>query len=76
MDTYALRPINDLLGRTNIAGSNELLTFSEVKLQEVYQFLANGQNSDNIILDDVQTVDKSESTVIFHKEKRISMSNI
>ena len=23
-----------------------------------------------------QTVDKSESTVIFHKEKRISMSNI
>lgn len=53
MDTYALRPINDLLGRTNIAGSNELLTFSEVKLQEVYQFLANGQNSDNIILDDV-----------------------
>lgn len=53
MNTYALRPINDLLGRTNIAGSNELLTFSEVKLQEVYQFLANGQNSDNIILDDV-----------------------
>lgn len=53
MDTYALRPINDLLGRTNIAGSNELLTFSEVKLQEVYQFLANGQNSDNIILDNV-----------------------
>lgn len=53
MDTYALRPINHLLGRTNIACSNELLTFSEVKLQEVYQFLANGQNSDNIILDDV-----------------------
>lgn len=53
MSTYAFRPINDLLGRTNIAGSNELLTFSEVKLQEIYQFLANGQNSDNIILDDV-----------------------
>lgn len=53
MSTYALRPINDLLGRTNIAGSNELLTFSEVKLQEIYQFLANGQNSDNITLDDV-----------------------
>ena len=30
-----------------------LLTFSEVKLQEIYQFLANGQNSDNITLDDV-----------------------
>lgn len=53
MDAYALRPINSLLERTNISGSNELLTFSEVKLQEIYQFLANGQNSDNITLNDV-----------------------
>ena len=53
MDAYALRLINSLLERTNISGSNELLTFSEVKLQEIYQFLANGQNSDNITLNDV-----------------------
>lgn len=53
MSTYALRPIDDLLGRANIAGSNDLLTFSEIKLQEIYEFLANGQNGDNIILNDV-----------------------
>ena len=28
------------------------------------------------ILPDIQTVDKPKSTVIFHKEKRTSMSNI
>lgn len=53
MSTYALRPINDLLEKANIAGANELLTFSEVKLQEIYEFLANGQNGDNITLNDV-----------------------
>lgn len=53
MSTYALRPIDDLLGKANITGANELLTFSEVKLQEIYDFLANGQNGDNITLNDV-----------------------
>ncbi len=53
MSTYALRPIDDLLGKANITGANELLTFSEVKLQEIYEFLANGQNGDNITLNDV-----------------------
>ena len=53
MSTYALRPIDDLLGKANITGANELLTFSEVKLQEIHEFLANGQNGDNITLNDV-----------------------
>lgn len=53
MNAYALRPIDDLRGRVNIAGSTDLLVFSEVKLQEIYEFLANGQNGDNIILNDV-----------------------
>lgn len=53
MSTYALRPIDDLLGRANIAGSNDLLTFSEIKLQEIYEFLANGQSGDNIVLNNV-----------------------
>ena len=53
MDTYALRPINYLLSQTNIAGLNDLLTFTEIKLQGVYEYLANGQNSDNIVLNDV-----------------------
>lgn len=53
MSTYALRPIDDLPGKANITGANELLTFSEVKLQEIYEFLANGQNGDNITLNDV-----------------------
>lgn len=53
MDTYALRPIKDLLGQVNEDDSAELLFFIEIKIQDIYEYLANGQNSDNIILDDV-----------------------
>lgn len=55
MNRYALRPIDELRSRTNIAGANELLTFSEIKLQDIYDFLANGQNADNITLNDVKS---------------------
>ena len=47
------RPINNLLKNVNIVESTELLFFSEIKLQELYEHFANGQNGENIILDDV-----------------------
>lgn len=50
---YAYRPINELLGQVNEDNSTDLLTFVESKLQDIYEYLANGQNSDNIVLDDV-----------------------
>ena len=50
---YALRPINDLLNNVNEDDSTDLLIFTELKLQDIYDYLANGQTSDNIILDDV-----------------------
>lgn len=50
---YAYRPINELLGQVNEDDSTDLLTFVESKLQDIYEYLANGQNSDNIVLDDV-----------------------
>ena len=50
---YALRPINDLLKSVNEDESTDLLVFTELKLQDLYDYLANGQISDNIILDDV-----------------------
>jgi len=50
---YALRPINELLGRVNEDDANDLLVFIENKIQDIYEYLANGQNSDNITLDDV-----------------------
>lgn len=53
IDTYALRPINELLRQVNEDETTELLVFVESKLQDIYDCLANGQNSDNIILDDV-----------------------
>ena len=53
MSEYALRPINNLLKNVNIVESTELLFFSEIKLQELYEHFANGQNGENIILDDV-----------------------
>lgn len=53
IDTYALRPINELLGQVNEDETTELLVFIESKLQDLYDYLANGQNSDNIVLDDV-----------------------
>ena len=53
IDTYAFRPINELLRQVNEDETTELLVFIESKLQDIYDYLANGQNSDNIILDDV-----------------------
>ncbi len=53
IDIYALRPINELLGQVNEDETTELLVFIENKLQDLYDYLANGQNSDNIVLDDV-----------------------
>lgn len=53
MDNYALRPIDELLGQVNEDDTIELLVFAESKLQDIYDYLANGQNSDNIVLDDV-----------------------
>ena len=53
IDTYVLRPVNELLGQVNEDEATELLVFIESKLQDLYDYLANGQNSDNIVLDDV-----------------------
>ena len=53
IDTYALRPITELLGRVNVDDTTELLVFIEDTLQDIYDYLANGQNSENIVLDDV-----------------------
>lgn len=53
IDAYALRPINELLNQVNEDDTTELLVFIESKLQDVYDYLANGQDSESIILDDV-----------------------
>lgn len=50
---YALRPVKELLKHVNGGESDELLVFSEIQLQNIYEYLANGQNQNNIILDDV-----------------------
>lgn len=53
MDNYAFRPIKEMLRQINEDDSAELIIFTETKLQDIYEFLANGQDNDNIILDDV-----------------------
>ncbi|MCI8638221.1 MAG: hypothetical protein HFG41_03515 [Coprococcus sp.] len=53
MDDYALRPIKELLAWVNEDDSTELLVFSETKLQNIYEYLANGSNSNDIVLDNV-----------------------
>lgn len=53
MNDYALRPFNALLGQVNENDSTDLLVFVETKLQDIYEYLANGQNSNSIVLDDV-----------------------
>ncbi len=53
MNDYAKRPIKELLCQVNEDDSTELLIFNEIKLQDIYKYLANGQDNDNIILDDV-----------------------
>lgn len=52
-DGYALRPISELLEKVNEDETTKLLVFIETKMQDIYDYLANGQNSDSIILDDV-----------------------
>ena len=54
MGDYARRPFESLLSQVNEEDdSADLLVFTEMKLQDIYEYLANGQNSDNIVLDDV-----------------------
>lgn len=53
IDNYGARPISELLGQVNEDDSTELLVFKELKLQDIYDYLANGQSMDNIVLDDV-----------------------
>lgn len=53
MNDYALRPFAALLGQVNENDSTDLLVFVETKLQDIYEYLANGQNSNSIVLDDV-----------------------
>lgn len=49
---YAMRSITELLHNVNEDDSMELLSFKEIKLQEVYEYLARGQNA-SITLEDV-----------------------
>lgn len=53
MNDYALRPFDALLGQVNENDSTDLLVFVETKLQDIYEYLANGQNSNSIVLNDV-----------------------
>lgn len=50
---FAKRPITDLLTQVNEKDVAEILIFSEIILKDIYDFLANSQTSDNIVLDDV-----------------------
>lgn len=49
---YTLRPMNELMSRTNDEVST-ILEFEELTYKEIYTFLAQGSNTENIILDDV-----------------------
>ncbi len=53
MEEYALRPVNDLLYQVNEDDSVKLLIFDEIKNQNIYDYLANGQNGTDINLNDV-----------------------
>ena len=52
INQYALRPVNELLKCVNEDDSLELVTFTELNIQSIYEYLANGQN-ENISLDNV-----------------------
>lgn len=52
LNTYATRPLNDLLSSTN-DDVDTLIIFDEILYQDVYAYLAQGQESDDITLDDV-----------------------
>jgi len=53
IDTYVYSPIKELLNQINEDESSKLLIFTEHKLQDLYEFLANGQNTESITLPDV-----------------------
>lgn len=53
MNEYASRALNSLLNQINEDDSTELLTFTEIKLQDIYEYLANGQINESIVLNDV-----------------------
>lgn len=53
MADYAKRPIKELLSQVNEDDSTELLIFGEIKNQDIYDYLANGQGRNDITLDDV-----------------------
>ena len=53
MNEYASRALNSLLNQVNEDDSTELLTFTEIKLQDIYEHLANGQINESIVLNDV-----------------------
>lgn len=53
MNEYASRALNSLLNQVNEDDSTELLTFTEIKLQDIYEYLANGQINESIVLNDV-----------------------
>ena len=50
---FAKRPITDLLTQVNEKDVAEILIFSEIILKDIYDYLANSQTIDNIVLDDV-----------------------
>lgn len=50
MNEYASRALNSLLNQVNEDDSTELLTFTEIKLQDIYEYLANGQINESIVL--------------------------
>lgn len=49
---FVMRPIKQLLSTTNDE-SNEILKFTEYKQSDLFKYLASGQESDNISIDDV-----------------------
>lgn len=53
IDKFCATSITNLLKQVNEGDELDLLVFQELKLQDIYDYLANGQNADNIVLDDV-----------------------
>lgn len=49
---YSKRPLDVLLSSTNDE-SSEILSFAEMKQSDIFRFLASGQETDNICIDDV-----------------------
>lgn len=52
LNEYALRPLNELLSNTN-DDVDTLIVFDEITYQDIYAYLAQGQESDQITLNDV-----------------------